>query len=86
MSYRTIRYETTDHVGWLTLNRPPAALNAYTTVMCDEIVDVLTRYQADDHTRVLVLTGEGRAFCAGGDVRNTDEVDEAHRRQLGHAW
>ena len=84
MTYRAIRYESADHVGWLTLNRPEA-LNAYTTVMCDEIVDVLTRYQADDDIRVLVITGEGRAFCAGGDVRNTDEVDEAERRQLGHA-
>jgi 2-(1,2-epoxy-1,2-dihydrophenyl)acetyl-CoA isomerase len=83
-SYGTIRYEVAGRVGWLTLDRPQA-LNAYTTVMCDEIVDVLHRFQADDATRVLVLTGEGRAFCAGGDVRNADEAEEAHRRQLGHA-
>ena len=84
MTYQTIRYEAADRVGWLTLDRP-AALNAYTTEMCVELLDALARFQADDDTRVLVLTGAGRAFCAGGDVRNADEVDEAHRRQLGHA-
>lgn len=84
MNWTTIRYETHGPVGWLTLDRPKS-LNAYTTVMCQEIVDVLYRYQADDATRVLVITGEGRAFCAGGDVRNTDEADEAEERQLGHA-
>lgn len=83
MTYRAIRYAAADHVGWLTLNRPQA-LNAYTAEMCDELVDALGRFQSDDDTRVLVLTGEGRAFCAGGDVRNADEVETAHRRQLGH--
>jgi enoyl-CoA hydratase/carnithine racemase len=84
MSYTTIRYETGDGVGWLTLDRPEF-LNAYTTRMCDELVHALARFQADDATRVLVLTGAGRAFCAGGDVRNADEAEEAERRQLGHA-
>jgi 2-(1,2-epoxy-1,2-dihydrophenyl)acetyl-CoA isomerase len=83
VSYESIRYETAEGVGWLTLARPEV-LNAYTTAMCTEIVDALARFQADDGTRVLVFTGEGRAFCAGGDVRHAEEAEEAQRRQLGH--
>jgi 2-(1,2-epoxy-1,2-dihydrophenyl)acetyl-CoA isomerase len=85
MDYHDIRYETWgDNIVRLTLDRPKA-LNAYTSKMCIELVDALLRYQRDDDARVLVMTGEGRAFCAGGDVRNTDEIVEADRRQLGHA-
>jgi enoyl-CoA hydratase/carnithine racemase len=52
--------------------------------MCRELVDALTRYQQDDGCRVLVLTGAGRGFCAGGDVRDDTELREGKRRQLGH--
>jgi 2-(1,2-epoxy-1,2-dihydrophenyl)acetyl-CoA isomerase len=83
MAYRTIRYDVADRVGWLTLDRP-AALNAYTTEMCTELLDALVGFQADDATRVLVLTGAGRAFCAGGDIRSSAETTSAGRRQLGH--
>lgn len=52
--------------------------------MCGELVDALERYQRDDSNRVAVLTGAGRAFCSGGDLRNDDEVEEGAGRQLGH--
>jgi enoyl-CoA hydratase/carnithine racemase len=85
MDFSDIRYEAWgDHVVRLTLARPKA-LNAYTSKMCAEIVAALLLFQRDDDARVLVITGEGRAFCAGGDVRNTEEIVEADRRQLGHA-
>jgi enoyl-CoA hydratase/carnithine racemase len=60
-------------------------MNAYTNPLCDEVVTALTRYMRDDELRCLVLTGEGRAFCAGGDVAGGD-ADSPHYRdkQMGH--
>ncbi|MFT3998120.1 MAG: enoyl-CoA hydratase/isomerase family protein [Asticcacaulis sp.] len=55
-------------VGRLTLNRPQA-LNALTTDMCRDMAQTLTRWASDDAVRYVVLDHEGRAFCAGGDVR-----------------
>ncbi len=87
MDYQEIRYGPADGAGpqvvQVTLDRP-AALNAYTSRMCEELNDALLRYARDEDARVLVLTGAGRAFCAGGDVASQVEVEEAARRQLGH--
>jgi 2-(1,2-epoxy-1,2-dihydrophenyl)acetyl-CoA isomerase len=83
MEHREIIYDVSGApVARLTLNRPDR-LNAYTSQMCREILDALDRYGRDDRCRVLVLTGAGRAFCSGGDVRSTEEVEEAASRQLG---
>jgi enoyl-CoA hydratase/carnithine racemase len=88
MDYQEIRYGPAEGAGpqvvQVTLDRP-AALNAYTSRMCEELGDALLRYARDEDARVLVLTGAGRAFCAGGDVASQVEVEEAARRQLGHA-
>jgi 2-(1,2-epoxy-1,2-dihydrophenyl)acetyl-CoA isomerase len=87
MDYQEIQYgpaeDAAPGVVQVTLDRP-AALNAYTSQMCDELTDALLRYARDEDARVLVLTGSGRAFCAGGDVASQVEVEEAARRQLGH--
>ena len=87
MDYQEIRYGPAEGAGpqvlQVTLDRP-AALNAYTSRMCEELNDALLRYARDEDARVLVLTGAGRAFCAGGDVASQVEVAEAARRQLGH--
>ena len=87
MDYQEIRYGPAEGAGpqvvQVTLDRP-AALNAYTSRMCEELNDALLRYARDEDARVLVLTGAGRAFCAGGDVASQAEVAEAARRQLGH--
>jgi enoyl-CoA hydratase/carnithine racemase len=65
----TIRYDVDDDgVGTITLDRPEA-LNAATYEMERELIDVLTRADADPAVRALVLTGAGRAFCAGDDVK-----------------
>ena len=88
MDYQEIRYGPAEGAGpqvvQVTLDRP-AALNAYTSRMCEELNDALLRYARDDDARVLVLTGAGRAFCAGGDVASQVEVEEAGRRQAGCA-
>ena len=61
-------------------------LNAYSMRMCRELLAALQDFDRDDDARVLVLTGAGRAFCAGGDVSGADaEHDEYMRLQLSHA-
>lgn len=83
--FTEIKYRTgDDHIAWLTLNRP-AQMNAYSTLMCREIVAALETYLRDDTQRVLVLTGEGRGFCAGGDISGSDgDHDELMASQLSH--
>jgi len=65
--YDDIRYEVDDPVALITLNRPHA-LNAWTERMDGEIRDALTRAAADRAVVGIVVTGEGRAFCAGADM------------------
>lgn len=66
MSYRTIIYEVADNILTLTLNRPEI-LNAFNNDMGSEMIDAFDRADADDEVRVIIITGAGRAFCAGAD-------------------
>jgi 2-(1,2-epoxy-1,2-dihydrophenyl)acetyl-CoA isomerase len=65
--YESINFDTHDSVGILKLNRPEK-LNAFGGPIRDEILDLLAKIAADDGIRVLVVTGEGRGFSAGGDI------------------
>ena len=65
--YNTIRYEHDDGLLRLTLNRPQI-LNAFTIEMSHELVDAYTRANADDAVQAIVVTGEGKGFCAGMDL------------------
>lgn len=67
MDYQQIRYEIEDRILTLTLNRPDR-MNAYTEVMRAELVDAIGLAEADDNVRVIIVTGAGRAFCAGMDL------------------
>ncbi|MEP7202039.1 MAG: crotonase/enoyl-CoA hydratase family protein [Ilumatobacteraceae bacterium] len=67
MEYTQILYEVDDHVATITLNRPEK-LNAFTTRMMREMIDAFDRVDADDEVRVVIVTGAGRAFCAGADL------------------
>ena len=71
--YEQIRYDVTDPVATITLNRPEA-LNAWTGKMGHEINDALERAQADKRVVGIVITGEGRAFCAGADMNTLDDL------------
>jgi enoyl-CoA hydratase/carnithine racemase len=62
-----IRYEIRDGIATIALDRP-AKLNAYTPEMGEEAVAAFERARDDDAVRVVILTGEGRAFCAGIDL------------------
>ncbi len=66
--YETIIYEVKDSVAKITFNRPEK-LNAMTGVTFREITDALDRADKDSDVRVLVITGNGRAFCAGVDLK-----------------
>lgn len=65
--YDTLRYEVEDGILLLSLARPDN-LNAFTVEMADELVDAYGRASASDDVRAIVVTGEGRAFCAGMDL------------------
>lgn len=68
MSEQAVLYELRGQVVWLTLNRP-AAMNAMSPDIMRGIADALDRIQAAEGVRAVVLTGAGRAFCAGGDLK-----------------
>ena len=68
MGFSTILLEKSESVSTLTLNRPEAR-NALDLVMREEIVTALDEIEADASVRVLIVTGAGEHFCAGGDVK-----------------
>ena len=70
MAYETIKTEVDGNVGILTLNRPDT-LNAFTTKMRAEFRAAAAELEADPEVRCIVLTGEGRAFSAGADLKET---------------
>lgn len=65
--YETLRYEVEDGVLTLTLNRPDK-LNAFNGAMHKELIDAFDHSDADDAIKAVIVTGEGRAFCAGADL------------------
>jgi enoyl-CoA hydratase/carnithine racemase len=67
MAYEHISWDLRDRVATVTLNRPEK-LNAFTRQMRDELIDAFSRVNADDEVRVVIVTGAGRAFCAGADL------------------
>ncbi|WP_067455586.1 crotonase/enoyl-CoA hydratase family protein [Actinomadura macra] len=67
MSYTQIEYGVQDGVATVTLNRPQK-MNAYTFTMRDEMLRAFDTIDADDEVRAVVVTGAGRAFCAGADL------------------
>ena len=73
MPYHTIDIRKDGAVDWLTLNRPDK-LNAINPQMCDELQDYFGRLQFDHAVRVVVLSGAGRAFCAGYDLNAASGV------------
>jgi len=75
-----LRYQVEGHVATITLNRPEV-LNALSPEMGAGLVAAIGEVERDDAVRVLVITGEGRAFCAGGDIKTMLERGAAERAQ-----
>ena len=65
--FQTIKYEIQDNILTITLNRPDK-MNAFTWVMRDELIAAFDAADADDNVRAIIVTGAGRAFCAGADL------------------
>ncbi len=65
--YQTILYEVADSLATITLNRPEE-LNAFTAQMAADLIDAFDRADADDDVRAVIVSGAGRAFCAGADL------------------
>jgi len=66
-AYDRILVEISDHIGTVTLNRPEKA-NAFDPDMCADLVEALRMLAGADQVRVIVITGAGKAFCAGADL------------------
>lgn len=80
-AYETLDYSVADGILTLTLDRPEQ-LNAFTVTMADELVDAYDRASVDDDVAAVVVTGRGRAFCAGMDLSvggNVFGLDESQR-------
>jgi len=79
MDSHDIRYEVNDRVATVTLNRP-GKLNAFTRRMRDELISAFGRADADDGVRAVIVTGAGRAFCAGADLSGGGTTFDASKR------
>jgi 2-(1,2-epoxy-1,2-dihydrophenyl)acetyl-CoA isomerase len=73
MPFETILYDVAQGVGTITLNRP-AVLNAVTTQMLEELTEVTNSVRQDSQVRAVVLTGAGRGFCSGADLKGRQRV------------
>ncbi|MCZ6874357.1 MAG: enoyl-CoA hydratase/isomerase family protein [bacterium] len=73
MTYETIRFTVDGHIARMTLNRP-RALNAISPQMLDDMQAVASQVTADPNLRVLIIAAEGRAFCAGADLKAIDAM------------
>jgi len=82
MTYEQIRFDVRERIARVTLNRPDR-LNSFTTQMHGELRDALSRVAAGGDARVLLLTGEGRAFCAGQDLSDRAVAPGAAPVDLG---
>jgi enoyl-CoA hydratase len=87
MEYETLRFSVEDTIARMTLNRP-RALNAISPQMLDDMASVMQHVTAERRIRVLVIAAEGRAFCAGADLKAMDamEGDIAAMQQFLRRW
>ena len=76
MAYQTIEVSTEAFITTITLNRPQR-LNALTLTLADELHEALHSHDQDDATRVFVITGAGRGFCAGADLDKSGAGDNS---------
>jgi enoyl-CoA hydratase/carnithine racemase len=80
MEFQEIRYELAEGILTITLNRPDR-LNAFTPRMGSELIEAFDQADADDDVRTVIVTGEGRGFCAGADLAGGGETFDWRDRQ-----
>src|SRR6266404_4829796 len=85
--YKTIIVERRDAVTLVTLNRPQA-LNALNNEVLADLIDAFAAYDADDRQRCLVVTGSEKAFAAGADIKEMQEMGfaDAFGRDFFSGW
>jgi enoyl-CoA hydratase/carnithine racemase len=80
MTYECLLAETKDGIATFTLNRPER-LNALGGTLRDDLLDAITAASANPDVRVMIITGAGKGFCAGGDVKAMNEAKEGKRER-----
>jgi enoyl-CoA hydratase/carnithine racemase len=80
MEHKTIIFEKKDHLAKIILNRPEA-LNALNADMIQELGQVLSDIENDDNVRVVILSGAGKAFCVGMDLKFVKQIDSLSAQQ-----
>jgi enoyl-CoA hydratase/carnithine racemase len=82
MAYETILYEKKGRIAHITLNRP-RILNAYNDTMGDELLQAHRDFDQDEALHVLIISGAGRAFCSGADVKQRQLRPLEEMKRLG---
>jgi 2-(1,2-epoxy-1,2-dihydrophenyl)acetyl-CoA isomerase len=84
MDFKTIVYEVRDHIARIRINRPER-MNGYSDPMVKELIAAIDHARLEDDVRVLIITGTGRAFCAGGDISGApDTAPRFHGQPMSH--
>jgi 2-(1,2-epoxy-1,2-dihydrophenyl)acetyl-CoA isomerase len=73
LDLQTVQCRIIDGVGWMTLNRP-AQLNAWIRQLGDDMLEALRGFQSDPAVRAIVITGAGRAFSSGADLKSEETI------------
>jgi 2-(1,2-epoxy-1,2-dihydrophenyl)acetyl-CoA isomerase len=85
MTYQTLLYDVTDRIATVTLNRPDA-MNATTDEMYQELQELIGRIAKDREVGCVILTGAGRGFCAGADLKARKDDMTPLQRRARHRW
>ena len=84
MHYKNIKYDVKNGVATLTLNRPQS-LNSFTAEMHEEVKQAMKDVRDNSNVRCLLITGEGRGFCAGQDLNDRAVTVSDERPDLGES-
>lgn len=81
-NFETITLDVADQIATITLNRPER-MNAFTDTMARELIDAFDLTDANDDVRAVIVTGAGRAFCAGADLGQGGDTFDYDKRRAG---
>lgn len=81
MSYNTLKYDVDNYIGKITISRVEA-LNALNSEVLEELDSLLDEIKKDTNLRVLIITGEGRSFVAGADIKEMAELNAIEARDF----
>jgi len=83
MEYEKLIVTQKQGTGWITINRPEA-LNALNSQMLHELETALEGFEKDKSVKVIIITGEGKAFIAGADIAEMKEMNSVEARAFSH--